>query len=345
MEDNKEYFRRRFEEEKQEELSKNSILVSDFIKLGQSKGINLTLENFDYARTIGIIAKFPNIVGLLNKKIQHNKEELVSVALLEKELTKQPFMSGYYYSDKYMVMAHPYFRRGYFENNNYAPRFIDIYWRFERPDQDKFISIDMDRVRINVDNRIYMESDAWFGAKFKNSISDIDDGIVKLRPPLGLDSFDIDFFFGNVYSLDIKWSSKDGIKIFQAEEFKEETTKITKHGLVYHPVKYLHAEFDISMNSFRHFDGAIHYYTEEEYYQRRGNDFNYNIKNKLQLKTLSQKLFKINGQLDAIDWIELSSHYLTGDPLIFEYFEGKLPDRIIDTVNKLTAAREKNHST
>jgi hypothetical protein len=340
MENDKEYFKRRFEEERREELSKNSALVDNFTKFAQSKGVELSVDNFDYTPTIGIIVQYPNIVGLLNHRIEWDKEDLVSVSKLECELSKRPFMAGFYYAEYYMVMAHPYFRRGYYEKSNYAPSFIDIFWRFERPGQDKYISIDKDRVRINVDNIMYMERDTWFGAKFHNSISEIEDGIAKLRPPLVLDPFDIEFFFGNVYSLDIKWSSKDSIKVFQAEEFKAETTKITKLGRDYYPVKYLHAEFDTNLKSFRHFDGAIHFYTEDEYYQRRDNDFNYNNKNDRKLKTMSQKLFKINGHLETKDWIELSSHFLTGDPLVFEYFEGKLPDRIAEIVDKVIASKK-----
>jgi hypothetical protein len=234
-----------------------------------------------------------------------------------------------------MLMAHPYFRRGHYQNNNFAPHFIDVFWGYNKDNIQKYIAIDSDRVRINVDNRMYMEFDTWYGAKFKNTISDIEDGIVKLRPPLGLESFDIEFFFGNTYSLDIKWTSKHGIKVFQAEEFKADKSRIIKNGNEYYPVKYLHAEFDNQAGTFRHFDGAIHFYTEEEYYQRRDSDFNYNNKNSLQLKTLSQKLFKVNGRVTTEEWINLVSHYLQGDPLIFEYFEGKLPDNILDTVEKL----------
>lgn len=166
-------------------------------------------------------------------------------------------------------------------------------------------------------------------------ISDIEDGIVKLRPPLGLETFNIRFFFGDTYSLDIKWTTKHGVKVFQAEEFKTSEIKIKKDGIEYYPVKYIHAEFDCLEKVFRHFDGAIHFYTEEEYYQRRDNDFNYNSKNSYQLKTLSQKLFKINGHVLVEDWVTLVSHYLTGNPLIFEYFEGKLPDRILDILESL----------
>ena len=332
-------------EERMEELTKNSALIQSFIDYCESKQIKLTKHNFDFVQTIGIVANYQNIVHLLNDKISTDKEELVEVSILETEFKKERFASGYYYSDKYMVMAHPYFRRGHYQNNNFAPRFIDIFWGYNKDNIKKYIAIDSDRVRINVDNLMYKEADTWYGAKFKNKISDIEEGIVKLRPPLGLEPFDIEFFFGDTYSLDIKWSSKNGIKVFQVEEFKVNKNRIIKNGNEYYPVKYLHAEFDNKAGAFRHFDGAIHFYTEEEYYQRRDNDFNYNDKNSLQLKTLSRKLFKVNGQITIDEWINLVSHYLQGDPLIFEYFEGKLPDNIKDTVDKLITHRQKNHST
>ena len=44
--------------------------------------------------------------------------------------------------------------------------------------------------------------------------------------------------------------------------------------------------------------------------------------------TLSKKLFKINGHLSIDSWLELSSHYFSGDPLVHEYFEGQLPEQI-----------------
>ena len=339
MENETEIFRRykqQQREERMEELTKNADLIQSFIKYCDSKQIELTSDNFDYIQTIGIVAKYPNIVHLLNDKILKDKEELVEVSALDKEFRKERFATGYYYSDKYMVMAHPYFRRGHYENNNFAPRFIEIFWSYNKDNIQKYIAIDSDRVRINVDNSMYMELDTWYGAKFKNTISDIEDGIVKLRPPLELESFHTDFLFGGTYSLDIKWTSKNGIKTFQAEEFKAEDRKIEKSGKEYYPAKYLHAEFDTNSGTFRHFDGAIHFYTEDEYYQRRDSDFNCNNKNDLKLKTLSQKLFKVNGEVSIDKWIELTSHYLQGDPLIFEYFEGKLPDRITEILEKIT---------
>jgi len=339
-----ENYRKHQLEEQAEQLSNNSELIENFIKHCNKKGIEISNNDIRYVQTIGIVAFYPNLVNLLNNKIEVDKEELVSFDILNKEYSKQPFASGFLFSDNYMIMAHPYFRRGHYENNNFSPRFIEIYWNYDKVNNDKYIALDLDRVRINVDNLMYMEFDTWYGAKFKKKISDIEDGIVKLRPPLDLEGFDIEFFFGNTYSLNIKWYTKNGIKVFQAEEFKAENSRVTKNGIEYFPAKYIHSEFDEKAGTFRHFDGAIHFYTKEEYFQKRDTDFNYNNKNDLQIKTLSQKLFKLNGEIKIDDWVELTSHYLTGNPLIFEYFEGKLPDRIIETVEKLRISR-KNKST
>lgn len=328
-------------EEQAKELAENSELIDGFIELCKKRNIPLSRKNIQYIETIGIVATYPDLVKLLNGNITIDKEELVSFNILEKEFHRKPFISGFLYSDKYMVMAHPYFRRGHYENSNFSPRFIDIYWGFNHKKQDKYIAIDLDRVRINVDEIIYMELDTWYGAKFKKTIYDIEDGITKLTPPLDLEPFDIELFFGNTHSLNIKWYSKDGIKVFQAEEFKTENFKIIKNGKEYFPAKYIHAEFNLKSGTFRHFDGAIHFYTESEYYQRRDTDFNHNKKSEQQIKTLSQKLFKINGEIKIDDWVELTSQYLTGDPLIFEYFEGKLPERIIEIIEALRIAREK----
>ena len=336
-----EKYRKHQLEEQAKQIAENSELIDGFIKLCHSKNIPLSKKDIQYIQTIGIVASYPNIVLLLNENIKLDKEELVSFDILDKEYKRKAFASGFLFSDSYMVMAHPYFRRGHHSNSNFSPRFIDIFWAYKDEKQEKYVAIDSDRVRINVDDSMYMELDTWYGAKFKKTIYDIEDGIVKLTPPLDLEPFDIEFFFGSTYSLNIKWYSKEGIKVFQAEEFKVEKNKIIRNGKEFFPAKYVHAEFDMNSGNFRHFDGAIHFYTENEYYQKRDTDFNHNEKSEQQIKTISQKLFKINGELKINDWVELTSHYLTGNPLILEYFEGKLPNRIIEIVEKLRISRIK----
>jgi hypothetical protein len=100
-------------EEEQNELSENADKIEHFKKLCASKGLQLTDNNFNYVQTIGIIASYPNLLSYLNPKIENDKEELVKCDLLNNQYTKKGFVSGYYYAADYMVMAHPYFRRGF----------------------------------------------------------------------------------------------------------------------------------------------------------------------------------------------------------------------------------------
>lgn len=337
-----EEYKRQQQQKREKEISENMDIIDSFIDFCKTKNVKLSVDNFDYIQTIGIVVIYPNILHLLNEKIILDKDGLVEVSILENEFQKQNFFSGYYFAENYMAMAHPYFRRGHYENSNYAPRFVEIFWQFNEDKTHKYIAVDSNRVRINVDGSMYMEFDTWYGAEFKNTISDIENGIVKLRPPLDLEPFQINFFFGSTHSLDIKWTSKYDIKTFQLEEFKTDSEKILLDGKEYFPVKYIHAEFDCKKDQFRHFDGAIHLYNEEDYYQRRDSDFNYNKKSDSQIKSVSQKLFKINGELSTENWIELTSHFLTGNPLIFEYFEGKLPDRIVEIVERLRSKKNEN---
>jgi hypothetical protein len=181
-----------------------------------------------------------------------------------------------------------------------------------------------------------MELDTWYGAQFNKSIETIKDGVSKLIPPTHIDDFSRSFLFNDAHSLDIKWDTKNGIKSFQAEEFKTEKCIIIKDAKEYFPSRYIHAEYDLEKKFFRHFDGAVHLYTDLEYYQRRTSDFNYNAKENFQIKTISEKLFKFNGNIPTDIWIEFSSHFMTGNPLIVEYFEGNLPKRITDILLALS---------
>lgn len=185
-----------------------------------------------------------------------------------------------------------------------------------------------------------LRADTWYGAQFNNKIDLIPDGIVKLRPPMDVEYTYISSFFRNSYSLDIKWTTKNNIKSFQAEEFKTEEIKIIKNNVEYFPVRYIHAEYDLQKGYFKHFDGAIHFYNENEYYSRRDSDFNYNNKNQGHIKTLSQKLFKMNGIVSVNTWIKFCSHFFAGNPLIFEYFEDKYPNHINEILEKLRLRNE-----
>ena len=322
-------------EEKKKQLENHSKTITDFISLCSEIGLKLTNENFSYIQTIGIVAKYPNLLFHLKPELEKVDEELIECKSLEKHFDKKIFNSGMLYSDKFIAMAHPYFRRSLSEFANFAPRFIDLFWKFKDDKVKTYIALDANRVRVNVDDSAYLELDTWYGASFKEQIEKIPNGVVKIRPPAQLDETDISLFFNDAYSFDIKWTEKNGIKTFQAEEFKTEKVTINISGTEYYPVRYLHAEYDIKNKQFRHFDGAIHFYEKTEYFQRRDSDLNFNEKIGTHLKAKTYKLFKMNENVSVETWITYTSHFCTGNPLVFEYFEGKYPDHIQEILNKI----------
>jgi hypothetical protein len=332
------YLRIRQEEEEQTLLD-NSDLIDSFKSLKVMKKVKNI--QFKFIQPIGIVAIYPKIVKFLNLNIEQDKEGLVSCDLLNKYFSKDKFASGIMKSENYMIMAHPYFRRSYSEFSNFSPHFIALFWGLNCYKIDAYIAIDFNRVRIDMDGGYYMECDTWFGSPFNKKIENISDGVAKLKPPIvdkedGLLFSIIDDLFSNVYSLDIMWyTTKDNIKVFQAEEFKNSSIIIEVNGINYYPVRYIHAEFDIRNGYFRHFDGAVQLYTKEEYELRKDKNFNYKVKGKEQIKPNSIKLFKMNGEVSIEIWIEFISHFFSGNPLVMEYFLGEYPEHVSDALVKL----------
>lgn len=320
-----------------DELSKASELIEQFTELAAAKGVALDSLSFEYVQTIGIVASAPNIVRTLLGPIQTERDGLISYSDIAERLPPSQFQAGYFEGRDYMIMAHPCYRREMHPNANWAPRFVDLLWGFNLPNLKKYIAIDEERVRINVDGRAYFEEDTWDGAPFTDDIRNIKLGRVKLRPPLDLEASYVDLIFANAYCLDIQWSELNGIKTFQAMELKTDDVQISLEGKNYFPARYLHAEFDIFANCFRHFDGAIQFFLEDEYLQRRESDFNMTAKNAKHIKARSKKVFKLNGPLKTDSWVEFCRHFYAANPLIFEYFTGAYPEHVTDTLAKLQA--------
>lgn len=232
-------------------------------------------------------------------------------------------------------MLSPLLRRGMHPANNWAPSFVNKLWKLDCKGLQLSVALDYDRIKVDVNDHGYLEFDTWFGAPFESNIANIKDGISKLRPPMDLDSDFINIIFNEKYSLDVKWNTKGSIKTFQALEFSNEKIVVEFQGETFHPVKYVHAEFDLKSNLFRHFDGAIHFYTHTEYMERRESDFNYTNKSTKPIKAKSQKIFKLDGKINKEVWVDLTGHFLTGNPLIIEYFTGQYPQYIIDKLTQI----------
>lgn len=322
-------------EEAKMELENNSQLISNFVSMCNNKGIELTSDHISYIQSIGIVADYPNLaLRLLNPEL--DKDGLVSLKYLRDNFETTHISFGYMKADDFMLFPTHYLRRQFSKYANFAPRFCEIFLKFRDNKIDSYIKLDNNRVRVNVDNCFYMECDTWYGAKFNSEIANISDGVVKLCPTLGLPETIISMFFAEVYSLDIKWATKDNIKTFIAEEIKVDSVFEEIDGVKYHPARYIHSEYDLAKGCFRHFDGAIYLYTEEEYQQRKDLDLNFNTKSAKLIKPKSEKLFKMNGEISLDNWILFISHFLTGNPLVFEYFEGEYPEEIKRIVDLYT---------
>lgn len=114
-------------EKEQEELANNADTISAFKKIMAHKGVKLTDENFKYFQTIGIVANYPNIISYLNPSLVTDKEGLLDFKKLQQSFERKHFLNGYLYGENFMLMAHPYFRRGFHGVNNYAPRFVELF--------------------------------------------------------------------------------------------------------------------------------------------------------------------------------------------------------------------------
>lgn len=328
-------YRRQQQEWRDEQLLARHELIRNFKSVAGSAGVQLSDSNFDYVQTIGIIASAPQLLTKLLPRLPRDRDGLYPFADLTKALTLGSCQPGYLSAPSFMAMAHPRFRRGLHEVNSFAPRFIECFWQLTSDGAIRYLALDADRVRIDIDEPTYSERDTWFGALFNQDVVQIPSGVAKLRPPLDVKGFVVSCLFADAYCLDIQWTAKENIKSFQALEFKSDTVTVEHQGRTYFPARYIHAEFDISTRAFRHFDGAIQYYSEQEYFQRRDTDFNHNAKHVHHLKSQSEKLFKVNGKLAIDEWVNLCCHFFAGNPLAIEYFSGKYPIHVDEALSKV----------
>ncbi|MDH6252395.1 hypothetical protein M2347_002122 [Chryseobacterium sp. H1D6B] len=329
MSDFKKNHIKQLEEEEKKVLQDSEKLIMDFIRFAENKDIELTEQDFKYTQKSGIVVESTDIFLRLNDDIVPDKDGLFDYKLLNSKFKKQMFSDGYFFADNYIAMASPLFRRNYSSLNGFQPRFIEKFWALAPSDYDEIkISLNQHHLKIDTKDSAQLELDTWYGSVFDQNVENISDQLVKLRPSPEFDDSEISFFFADTYSVDIKWALSKTIKTFQAEEFKSENIKVKIDGIVYFPVRYVHAEFDMNTLNFRHFDGAFHFYTEEEYFRRRDSDLNYNRKDHSQIKSRSKKLFKINGEISTEKWVDLTSHFFSRNPLVYEYFNGSYPPNI-----------------
>lgn len=290
----------------------------------------------NYLETIGLVAYAPTLLQNLCPDLLIDKDGLYDLSQLRALYKQAPFPgTGLMVADNFMLIAHPFFRRGMHRGANWESRFIELFWRTEIPSARIFVALDPDRVRLDLNSFGYIELDTWHGAKFSEAIATIKDGISQLRPPGDIEPFHLDFLFGSAYSLNTKWSTKGRIKTFQAEAYLQEDILFEWEGDIWHPVRYIHSRYDLDKEQFIHLDGAIHFYQPSDYKIMREKDLDYNFKHAEQIKAPAVKLFKIDDDIPLANWMELTSQFFAHNPLIIEYFEGKYPVNLQETIEAI----------
>lgn len=293
-----------------------------------AKGI--MVKSLDYYHAVGLVLRTDRTIDKIIS-LKQDKDGLYNWNDL-KERIPNVFGVGYFSYENYYLMVSHFFRRGYDQLNNFTPSFIDEFYKLDKNHMHASLSLDDDAIRID-EPRPYFEADAWFGALFKNEISLIEDGIIKYRPPIHQKPNFVRRLYNKNYSLDLKWSTKGNIKTFQLSEFKDESVIIAVEGQIRHPVRYIHAEYNLDTNSFQHFDGAIHFYNKNHYLEKRDSDLNYESKYGANFKAKSKKLFRLDGVITVEQWSNLTTHFLHGNPLIIEYFTGDYPQYVKKILN------------
>jgi hypothetical protein len=313
--------------------------IEAFKHYAKKRGVGIADESVNFIHTIGVVVTAPQLVERLLGPIPRERDDLVNFDWLRKD-SRPGAQSGYIQNEHFSVMAHPHFRRGFHSSNGFAPLFVDRFWAFQGADVCKYVALDCDRVLLNTGYSV-AELDTWFGAQFNDDIAKIPNGIVKLRPPSDLSSAHVSIFFADAHCLDINWTQDGFTKTFQALELKSESTRLSIDGETFYPARYVHAEFDLAFKNFYHFDGAMQYLTETEYWERRDSSFNHNVKNLKQIKSRSKKLFKLNGVVKTKEWVDLCCHFFAQNPLAYEYFSGgAYPKHINETLERIRSRQE-----
>lgn len=221
-----------------------------------------------------------------------------------------PMDAGILYKD-HVLHYHQCLRRGFSSNPNFD--FISRFFRYWRTaSRCAFrIAVDYNRIMPKEFLQRICERDTWFGPSFQRDRLDdpaaVGVTILKRAKPspfeMGDEELDRTEFF---------WSHQEGIKTFQVEEI---STPNQRYG-PYNLNRYVHAQRDIRAAMLKHFDGAVKVYLENEYAARLNSQMPNAPRGHAKVK-----LFRIDGDVDVDQWVELTSYFLKGNEMLMEYFD------------------------
>ncbi|MGX5683226.1 hypothetical protein ACWKWW_01595 [Chryseobacterium cucumeris] len=205
------------------------------------------------------------------------------------------------------IYCHHYFRRSLSRYNNFHYIFLDELMSYRHNNDIEIkIALDWDMIGYGPDVLQSMEFEFWFGPKYDDDISNIDNGLTQHKTE------EHERIYYGISSTEFFWKSNKELKEFELEELRESDipTEPNMYGC-----RYVHSIFDTTKQIFNHFDGAIRGYNAELYFERidqKMTDFG--------RRSDYKKLFRIDGKLPLSKWKSLVTNYMQDNPLIYEYF-------------------------
>ncbi len=217
---------------------------------------------------------------------------------------------GLIYKD-HVLYFHQFLRRGYFGklNSDFLRKF-EKYYNESKNFNEFRIALDHNRIVTTEFYNTSFELDTWYGCTF--NADEIDEpnklGLTVIKRnefyPFDLyDTFDRTEFL---------WTRKNNIKTFHIEEI---SNKSKKYDYLYLN-KYVHSERDFVKKKLIHFDGAVKAYLEQDYAKRFETDLTGDSKSHKKIK-----LFRIDGNIELKNWIDLISNFYKGNEMLLEYFD------------------------
>jgi hypothetical protein len=223
------------------------------------------------------------------------------------------FDGGIEYKD-HILHYHQFLRRKFHSNPNFdfLGRFISYYYQTKARNSFR-IAIDHRRIMPKEFYQQLGERDAWFGPPFDRSKLDDPNAVgltvvTRIKPSL------FDMAGNKLDRTELYWSYKDGIKTFEVEELSREGEYCDSYYLN----RYVHSERDVNLRVLRHFDGAVKVYLKDDYTRRMETQLPQELKSHRKIK-----LFRIDGDVDIDEWIELSCLFFKFNEMLIEYFNAE----------------------
>jgi hypothetical protein len=242
------------------------------------------------------------------------KDRIDQDGLLHIDGALRLFDGGIEYKD-HILHYHQFLRRGFHSNPNFdfLGRFTRYYHQTKARNGFR-ISIDHRRIMPKEFYQQLGERDAWFGPPFDRSKMDDPNAVgltvmKRIKPSL------FDMAGNKLDRTEFYWSHKDGVKTFEVEELSDDGECFDSYYLN----RYVHSERDINLRVLRHFDGAVKVYLKDEYSQRMATQLPSELKSHRKVK-----LFRIDGDVDLDEWIELTCLFFKFNEMLIEYFNPEM---------------------